>query len=104
VVSRQCGKLSAVAAKECIAANHERACSQFYQLCQDCIEVMFAAGVEDVELQPKSVGRQLSLTRLGLDDNGSLLFGDFCNKICQERTHALQQARYWLAIQPTRRR
>jgi hypothetical protein len=48
VVGRQRGKLSAAAAEKFIATDHERACSQFDQLCQDRIEVMFAHGVDDV--------------------------------------------------------
>jgi hypothetical protein len=41
----QRGELFAMAREEWIGADHEAACSQFDQLCKDCIEVAFAAGI-----------------------------------------------------------
>ncbi len=57
VADRQCGELFAAAGEECIGADHERACPHLDQGCEDHVEVAFAAGVQDMNLQPEGSGR-----------------------------------------------
>src|SRR5207302_10542826 len=66
MVDRQRGELFAPAIEECIAANHEPACSQLGQFCEDSIEVTFGAGIQDMELEPEGVGRRKHIPRYGL--------------------------------------
>ena len=62
----QRGNLFAPACKVWIEADHEPARSQLDQLCETPIEVMFGAGIQDIELQPKGASRCLQLLRVGL--------------------------------------
>jgi hypothetical protein len=52
VAKRQRTKLFFPAIKECIVSDREPARSQLDQVCEDCIEVTFGAGIQDMELQP----------------------------------------------------
>ena len=61
MTNRQRGELFAPAGEEWIGANHEPACPQLDQLCEDRIEVTFGAGIQDMELQPEGAGRRLHL-------------------------------------------
>ena len=70
MAERQCGELFAPASEECIGADHERACSQLDQGCEDRIEVAFGARMQDMELQPEGAGRRLQVSRLGLGNSG----------------------------------
>jgi len=59
-----------MAGEKRLGPDHESACSQFDQPCKDTIEVTFAAGSEDMELQPKAMGRRQHLTCVGLRKSG----------------------------------
>jgi hypothetical protein len=66
----QRAKLLAPAIEKWLTADHEPASSQLNQACKDRIEVMVSAGMQDMELQPKAVGRCLQLFRCGLGTSG----------------------------------
>ena len=59
-----------MAGEKRLGADHESARSQFDQLCEDTIEVMFAAGIEDMEFQPKGMGCRQHLTCVDLRKSG----------------------------------
>src|SRR5262245_24615527 len=59
-----------MAGEKRLGTDHEAACSQFDQPCEDTIEVTFAAGIEDMELQPKGVSCRQHLTCVGLRKSG----------------------------------
>ena len=65
---RQCGELFAPAVEEWIAADHEPACPQLGQGCEDGIEVALGARMQDMELQPERARRRLQVSRYGLGD------------------------------------
>ena len=48
VMDRECRELFAMAGEEWIASDHEPACAQSDQVCEDSIEVTFAAGVKNM--------------------------------------------------------
>jgi hypothetical protein len=59
VPKRQRSELAAPAGQQRIAAaQHETACPQLEQVCEDPVEVMFSAGIQDMQLQAKSFGRR----------------------------------------------
>src|SRR5262249_43730441 len=62
VVDGYGGELFAMAGEKRLRADDESACSQFDHLCEDTFEVTFAAGIEDMELQPKGVSCRQHLT------------------------------------------
>src|SRR5262249_17536688 len=66
VVDGYGGELFAMAGEKRLRADDESACSQFDHLCEDTFEVTFAAGIEDMELQPKGVSCRQHLTCVGL--------------------------------------
>src|SRR5262249_3516248 len=51
VVERQCGELFGPTSEKWIAANHEPACSQLDQFCEDAIEFTFGASIQNMEVQ-----------------------------------------------------
>src|SRR5829696_6935126 len=55
----QRGERLASAVEELAAANHQAACSQLDQVCEGCIELKFAADIQNVELQPETPSRRL---------------------------------------------
>jgi hypothetical protein len=52
-MGRQRGELFNVAIEECILANHEPACAQMDQVCENRIEIVLRASVEDTEVEPE---------------------------------------------------
>src|SRR5262249_60182998 len=66
VSDRQCGELLALGNEESIGADHEPACPQLEQGCEDRIEVALGARVQDMTLQPEGARRRLQLSRQGL--------------------------------------
>src|SRR5262249_26138122 len=66
VVDGYGGELFAMAGEKRLRAHDESACSQIDHLCQDTLEVTFAAGIEDMEVQPKGVSCRQHLTCVGL--------------------------------------
>jgi hypothetical protein len=59
VTECQCAELFAPANEECVGGDHEAACPQLDQSCEDRIEVALGAGIQDVELQAEGMGRRL---------------------------------------------
>jgi len=59
VVERQRGELFHLASQKWIAANHESACSQLDELCEDAVEFAFGAGIQNMEIQSESTSRCL---------------------------------------------
>src|SRR5262249_24769003 len=66
VSDRQCGELLALGNEESIGADHEPACPQLEQGCEDRIEVALGARVQDMKLQPEGARRRLQISRQGL--------------------------------------
>src|SRR6516162_997872 len=70
VANRQRAELFAIAREESTAADYEPACLQLRQLDKDSIEVTYAAGIEHMELQPKSAGGRLYVTHRDFENTG----------------------------------
>src|SRR6516225_5431739 len=66
VADCQRSKLFAVACEQCIATDHECARPHFNQFLEDSIEVMFTAGIQDLQLQPEIMGLRQHRTLGGL--------------------------------------
>jgi hypothetical protein len=66
----QRGKLFLPGGEKRIGGDDEPARSQLDQVCKHSIEVTFGAGVQDVELQPKSTSRPLQAAQTELGSNG----------------------------------
>src|SRR5262245_10399366 len=64
MAERERGKLSMPAIQKYFAAaDHKPTGSQFDQGCEDRIEVVFGAGLQDMELQAERAGRRLQVSR-----------------------------------------
>ena len=64
----QCAELFTPGDEECIGTDHERLNLELVQPCKDRIEVAFATGMQDVELQPECTGRRLQVFHTGLGE------------------------------------
>jgi hypothetical protein len=62
VTDGQCGELFALAIEKRIAANHEPACPQLGQGCEDGIKVAYRVRMQNMKLQP-ALACQSSLTK-----------------------------------------
>ena len=70
MAERKRAELLGPAREEWTATDHEPAYSHFGHLSKNSIQVAFAAGVEDVKLQPKIAGCRQHIPRLGLGGSG----------------------------------
>jgi hypothetical protein len=68
VAERQCGKLFMLGMEEEIRHDHERASSQLDQGCEDRVEIAIGARIQDMELQPESVGCRMQGSQKGLSN------------------------------------
>ena len=71
-LARDCPVAGWATVEEWVAADHEPTRSQFDQLCEDIIEVTFGAGIQDMKLQPESMGGRQRRARLGAVRAGSV--------------------------------
>ena len=64
------GKLFAMVGEENTSADDETACPYFDQLCENCMKVAYAAGIQDMEFQPKVSGCRQNLAGLAFRNKG----------------------------------
>src|SRR4029077_17501448 len=78
---RQRGQLFAPTIEQCIGADHEPPGSKLDQRREVHTEILVAAGMTNVELNPQCVGRCLEISRQSLGKNGISRVderGDYC--------------------------
>ena len=96
MAERQRGKLFAMADEKRATTDNETACFQLHQLCEDFIEVAFAAGIQDMDLQPHGAGGRRNRARRGFRNSG-------LGRIDKERHDAGRWEQFVQQLKPLRR-